>query len=146
MQGGDERQLLRLRHQPRQQGAHRVRDCIVNVQQVQRNLFRYLNHLRRQRQCVRRMVKQRIRSDLYLVKVDPLVRGAQSNGHRIANEMDLVPTSGQLNPQLGSHHSRAAIRWIARDPNFHECPWQFNSRSPRAASASPRLHRIAAGC
>ncbi len=120
-----------------------MRDRIVYMQQVQRLGLRHFNHLRRQRQRVRRMVKQRIGRDLDFMKINSLMMLGQPDGHGVADEMYLVPARRQLDTEFGSHHARTAVGGIAGDSDFHGPSWlrDCTSRRPRAATCSLRLRR-----
>ena len=143
VQGSDERQFLGRRHHPRQQRAHRMRNRVVHVEQVQRLRLRHLDHLRRQRQRIRGMIEQRVSRHLHLMKIDPFVMLGQPDRHGIADEVHLMPPCRQLDTEFGSHHARTAVRGIAGDSDFHGPSWlrDCTSRHARAATRSLRLRR-----
>ena len=120
-----------------------MRNRIVYMQQVQRLGLCHLDHLRRQRQRVRRMIEQRVRRDLDLMKINPLVMLGQPNRHGVADEVHLMPARRQLDTEFGSHHARTAVRGIAGDSDFHGPSWlrDCTSRHARAATRSLRLRR-----
>ena len=74
VQRGDEGQAAASRtirqHLARQQRAHRVRNRVVHVQQIEIVELRDLGHARRQRQIVRRIVEQRVTRDFDFVIVN----------------------------------------------------------------------------
>ncbi len=76
VQRGDVRQPARLAHMvaaqhlPGQHGAHRMRNGVVHVQQIEIVNLRHLGHARRQRQIVGRIFEQRILRHFDLVKVN----------------------------------------------------------------------------
>ena len=119
VQGGDEGQAPRRGHHAREQRAYRMGNRVVNVQQIERGCFGNFGHFGRQRQRVRRMVEQRIRGDFYLMKRDAVARSAEANGHRVADEMHIVPARGQFDAEFGGHHAGTAVRGIASDSDFH---------------------------
>ena len=47
---------------------------------------------------------------------------AQTDGHRVADEMNLVAARGELDAQLGGHHARTAVCRVACDSDFHDAP------------------------
>jgi hypothetical protein len=53
------------------------------------------------------------------MKINILVRRVQPNGHRVADEMDLVTAGSELDSEFGGHHTRPAVRWVTCDPDFH---------------------------
>ena len=61
---------LRRHHLARQQRAHRMRNGIVHVQQIEVVKLGHLRHPRRQRQIVRRIFEQRITGDFHFVIVN----------------------------------------------------------------------------
>ena len=106
----------------------------MHVQQVQVVALRHFRHARRQRQAVRRVLKQRIVGDLHFVIVDARRIRIQADRIRIRNEMDLVPARGQFHSQLGGDNPAAAVGWIASDADVHLasvakpiCPCRFSS-------------------
>jgi len=117
----------------------------MHVQQIQLRLFGHFQHFGRERQRVGRMIKKWIGGHLYFVKVDALMRRAQSNGHRVADEMDLMAARRQFDAQLGGYDARASVSWIARDSDFHGTSRHCNSHSSRAASGAVRLPWLAPG-
>src|SRR5205085_1161046 len=53
--------------------------------------------------------------------VDVGLRIGQANGLGVGDEMDLVTALSQFHAKLRRHHTAAAVRGIARDPNAHLC-------------------------
>ncbi len=109
-------------HLPRQHRTHRVRNGIVHVQQVQVVQLGHLGHARRQRKVVGRIFEERILRDLDLVKVNARMRLGEPDRLRVGDEMDLVSAIGQLNAELGGHHSAAAIGGITGNADPHGSP------------------------
>src|SRR5450756_1524355 len=61
--------------------------------------------------------------NLDFVKRDVLMAiRPQAEGRGIGDEVDLVSALRQLDPQFRGDHSAAAVRWIARDADFHVGP------------------------
>jgi len=126
VQGGDKRQVAprrsRRQHLFGQHRAHRVRDRVVYVQQIEFVELRHLRHPRSQRQIVGRIFKQRIAGNLDLVVMNVRFGPGQANGLGIGNEVNLVAAASKLQPQFGGHNSAAAIGRITGDPNLHAPP------------------------
>jgi len=126
VQRGDKRQMFtrrsRRQHLLGQHRAHRVRNCVVHMQQIEFVKLRNLSHARRQRQIVWRIFKQRITRDLDLMIVNVGFRSGQANGLRIGNEMNLMAAASQFQSQFGGHNSAAAVGWITGDANLHATP------------------------
>ena len=91
----------------------------MNVQQIEFGFFRDFEHFHCKGQRVRLFIEQRIAGDLDLVKKDVLACSVQPDGHRVADEMDVVPTRRELDSQLRGNHAGAAVCWITCDSNFH---------------------------
>ena len=75
VQRRDHRQVaFRFERFAREDGADRMRDRVVNVQQIQVLGLRNCRHLGRERESVRLMLKQRIRHHLDFMKTHALVQ------------------------------------------------------------------------
>src|SRR5208283_2076840 len=83
VQRGDERQAARRSHLAGQEGADRVGDGVMNVENVQGFSFKNFQHLYGEGKRVRGMVKKGIRDDGCLMEMD--ARG-------VGDEMDVVST------------------------------------------------------
>ncbi len=121
-----------------QHRAHRVRDRVVHVQQIEFVELRDLSHARRQRQIVGRIFKQRIARDLDLVIMDVRFRSGQANGLRIGDEMNLVAAASQFQAQFGGDYSAAAVGRITGDADLHAPP----GASPTISSTSTIISTI----
>ena len=107
---------LRLQDLLGQIRADRVRDRVVNVQDVELLVRRDLRHLRRQRERVGRIrIEQRIRRDRDLVVVNALVQKIQPRGHRVADEVHVVAAPRQRESELRGHDAGAAESGVAGD-------------------------------
>ncbi len=67
---GDEGKAVRRGHGTREQGADGMRDRVVHVEQIERFGFDNFDHLRGERQRIRRMVEERVGGDFDFVKMD----------------------------------------------------------------------------
>jgi hypothetical protein len=65
------------------------------------------------------VIEERIRSDLYFVKLNISLPALQTNRLRVADEMNIVSAGGEFHSELGGDDSRAAVRWVACDPDAH---------------------------
>jgi len=123
VQSGDKRQMAPRwscrQHLLGQHGAHRVRNRVVHVQQIEFVELRNLGHARGQRQIVRRIFKQRIARDLDLMIMNVRFGAGQTNGLRIGDEMNLMAAPGEFKSQFGGHNSAAAVGGITGDTNLH---------------------------
>src|SRR2546430_10936448 len=119
VKGGDERQAARRRHRAREQRADGMRNGVMDVEKIKRFRFENFEHFRGKRQCVRGMIEKRVSHDLYFVKMNAVGIRVQANGRGVADEVDLVPASGQLDAKLGGHDAGAAVSGVARDADAH---------------------------
>ncbi len=105
MEGRDDFELMPSpQHLPSEKRRSRVRDGIVDVQNVQLLTKRDLLLLHRQRQGVREVLQQRIRpAQVHFVEIHMLRKAAQPKRRSVGDEMDLVAAARQLQPQLGRH-------------------------------------------
>jgi len=126
VQRGDERQIAARRggrqHLLGEHGAHRMRNGVVHVEQVEFVKLRDFGHARRQGQIIGRIFKERIAGDLDFVIMNVGFRSGQANGLRIGDEMNLVAAAGKLKSQFGSNDSAAAVGWITGDADLHVPP------------------------
>src|SRR6201984_2725034 len=90
----NERQAARDGHRARKQGADRVRDGVVDVEQVQRFGFEYLEHFGGESQGVGRVVEERVGSDFDFVEENMRVVQVHADGWGVADEMNVVAASG----------------------------------------------------
>ena len=73
VQRGDKGQPPRRGHGARQYGAHRMRNGVMHMQQIEPRGFRHLQHFHGERERVRRMIKQRIVGNFHFVEGDAIV-------------------------------------------------------------------------
>src|SRR5581483_12506737 len=115
VQCGDEGQAAgRRQHVASQQRRNRVRDGVVDVQQVEMIDLGDLGHARGQREAVRRVLKQRVAGYFDLVVVNARA-GAEANRVGVGNEMDVVAAVRQLNAKLSGDDAAAAVGGVAGD-------------------------------
>ena len=50
---------------------------------------------------------------------ESVVGFGEADGRCVTDEMDLMAASSQFHPQFRGDHTRASVRWVARDPNLH---------------------------
>ena len=91
----------------------------MDVQQIEVIQLRNLRHARGQRQVVGRVIEKRITRDLDLVVVDIWFRSTEPDGLGVGNEMNVMPTLGQLEAQLGGDNAATTVGGIACDSNLH---------------------------
>ena len=114
VQRSDEWQLSRCGHGAREICAHRMRDRVMHMQQVEFTRIGDFQHFRGQRERIWRVIEERIRSDLHFVKLDIRVAILQTNRLCVADEMDVVPAGGEFHSELGGDDARASVRWDSR--------------------------------
>ena len=120
MQGGDKGQLSAFgQHLPGQQSAHRVRNGVVHVQQIELVIFSHLRHACGQREIIRRVFEEGVIGDRHLVIENAFFPPGEPKRLRIRNEVHLVAASRELNTQFGRNHPTAAISRITRNADFH---------------------------
>ena len=116
----DERQLpSALHHLLREQRRDRMRNRVVDVQQIEIVSLRYLRHSRRERQAIRRVMEQRVLRDFDFVVVNAGNARIEPDGIRVRDEMDLVAAIRQLQSEFGGDNAAAAVRRITGDPDPH---------------------------
>src|SRR5579871_280057 len=96
-----------------------MRDCIVDVQNVQVIDFRYFRHARGQRQVIWRILKQRILRHRDFMKEDAWLLGVEADGLLVSDEMHFMATLRQLNAEFRAHHSAAAVGGITGYSDLH---------------------------
>ena len=109
-------------HLPRQQCAHRMRDRIMHVQQIEIVQLRNFGHPRGQRQIVRRIVEQRVSRDFYFVVVNVRGRAIQPNRLGVGNEVNVVPALRQFEAQFGGNYTATAVGGVTGDADFQAVP------------------------
>jgi NAD(P)-dependent dehydrogenase (short-subunit alcohol dehydrogenase family) len=124
-----------------------MRNCIVDVQEVQRLFLKNLEHLCGQRERVRGMIKQRVGDDGRLVEVNTRLISVHANGRGIGDEMDVVAAGCQFLTQLCSYYARAAVGGVASDSDAHkraEVLRQLTQATQKVAYhvASQIVHRL----
>ena len=129
VEGGDERQAPGSRHGAREQRTHRVRNRVMNVQQVEMLGFGNLHHFDGEGQRVGRVIEKRVVRDFDFVEGDVFRAGIQPHGRSVADEVNVVPARGQLHAELGGHDSGAAVGGIAGDAYSHHRIRQIHGRA-----------------
>ena len=137
VQGGDHRQVVAFFHQNLFGRVRRrsVGDGVVHVQQVQSFMAGHVHHFTGEHQLVRRVVKQGVLVDAYLVVEDVFSERTQPHGLVVGDEMHLVSFVCQCLAQLGGHHATPAKGGVANDSDFHA------SKSRHSTGARPGLHQ-----
>ena len=77
----------------------------MNVQQIERGRFGHFVHFGGKRECVGRVIEERVRRDFHLMKIDIFVRRAQPDRHRVTDEMNLVAARSEFDAEFGGHHA-----------------------------------------
>ena len=113
------RRRLCGQHLARQQRRDRMRDGVVDVQQVQVVALGHFGHARGQRQRVGRVLEQRVGRDLDLVVVDARSARVEPDGVGVGDEVDLVAAVGQFQAQFGGDDAAAAVGGITGDSDLH---------------------------
>ena len=125
-------------HLLRDPGAGRVRNRVMAVQQVEPVGQRDLVHPHGEREVVGRILEQRISADVDFVEIDARQKRREAERLLIRDEVNLVATPGERDPELGRDGARSAVRRIAGDADLH-------ARAAASDSASPN-HRATAPC
>ena len=110
-------------HLFREPGRRGEGDGVVHVQQLEPLALGDLVLFDRQRQCVRRLLEQRIVDRGDFVKGHALDDPPQPERAGVGDEVDVVPAAGQLQPQLGRHSAGAAVGRVAGDADAHGSRW-----------------------
>ncbi len=96
-----------------------MRYRIVNMQQIQTMPLRNLRHPRSESQRIRRIQKQWIIRNLYLVVINSRYIRIKPDRIRIADKMHFVASVRQFESKLGRHNPAAPISGVAGDSNPH---------------------------
>ena len=89
------------------------------VQQIELVLDRDLVHAHGEREVVRRVLEERILSDVDFMEVDARREERQAERLRIRDEMHFVSELRERDPELGRDGPRSAVGRIAGDPDLH---------------------------
>ena len=116
---GNERQAPGSGHGAREQRAHRVRDGVMNVQQVEMLGFGDLHHFDGEGQRVGCVIEKRVIGNFDFVERDVFRAGIQPHRRSVTDEVNVVAARGELHAELGGHDSGAAIGGIAGDAYSH---------------------------
>jgi hypothetical protein len=121
VEGGDEGEMAAAggEHLAGEQGADRVRDGVVDVEDVERVKLGDLGHAGGQGEIVGGVLEERVVVDLDLVKVDVGLAAGEAEGLRGGDEVDLMAARGELDAQFGGHDAGAAVGGITGDANLH---------------------------
>ena len=92
---------------------------VMDMEQVQRLSFKYFEHLRGKRQCIRRMIEQGIRRDLHLVEEDMWIVQIHADRRGVAYEMNIMATRGKLLAEFRSNDAGTAVSGIAGYADAH---------------------------
>ena len=109
----------------------------MRVQHVESLVLRGLEHRDRERERVRRILEERIRRNVDFVVVDVLDEVRQPERLRVADEMDLVSATRELDAELGGDDAGAAVHGRARDADRHTLPPLSPQAATMAAASSP---------
>ena len=108
-----------LQHLSRQQRRRGVRDRVVRVDDLQRELARHLHDLVGERQDVLRFAKERIARRVDLVEHQPGLIVAEPERRIGADEVHLVAAVRERLGQLGRDDPASADRRVADDADIH---------------------------
>ena len=99
----------------------------MHVQQIERLRFKNFQHFGSQRQCVRRVVEQRVGRYFNLVEMNMRIVGIHANRRRVADKVHVVIARRQFRAEFGGHHAGAAVGGIASYADAHdEWCWPFS--------------------
>ena len=123
VQRRNERQTaFRRDHLLRQHRGDRMRNRVMDVQQIQIVGVGHVHHARRQRQAIGRILKQRVIGNFDFVIMNPRRARIQTNGVRVGDEMNLVPAVGEFEAQFRRDDAAAAVGRITSDSDVHVRP------------------------
>src|SRR5438067_165178 len=119
------------------------------MQEIETVSFGYLGHARRQRQAVRRVLKQRVIGNFDLMIVNARDARIEADGIGVSDEMDVVTAVGELEAELGGDDPAAAVGGVTGDSDSHgnginlAVPiWPCRFSSGDAASPPPNQTRM----
>ena len=125
----------------RQEAGDGVRDGVVDVQDIEAMLARYLGHLRGQGEAGWRLVERSRVPDLRLVDVDVVSELAEVKRQALGDEVDVVAALGELHAERRGDGAGAADRRGTRDSDVHQAlrGRAFDGRAPRGRAAPRSL-------
>ncbi len=140
MQGGHdgERTALLFQHLLGDPGAGRMRDGVVDVQEVESLREHDVVHAHREREVVGRILEQRVVADAHLVEVHAREEVRQPERVLVRDEVDLMAARRERDPEFGGDGAGAAVRRIAGDADLHASTPVRNHRSARAGASGAR--------
>src|SRR6186713_3501052 len=99
--------------------ADRMRDSVMDMQQIE--LFRSCDrrHLRRECEIVRLMFEKRIRHHLDFVEMNSIVELGDTRRKHRRNEVHVMPALSKIASELRADNSAPAVCWINRDTDIH---------------------------
>ena len=99
-----------------------MRNGVVRVHDVERELARELHDLVRERQQVLRLAKQRIGRRVDAMEREPGFVVAEAERRLGADQMHLMAAASERLRQLGGHDAAAADRRVTHHPDMHAHP------------------------
>jgi hypothetical protein len=118
VQGGHDFRRAGAYHFRGEKGRRRMRDGVVDMENIEALRVPHFSHLHRQRQCVVRARKHRRVPHLDLVKMDARAGEIEPDWFGVAEEMDVVSARGQLRPECRRQNPAAADERKTGDPNL----------------------------
>ena len=140
-------------HLARYPGTGRMRDGVVTMQDIELMIAHDLVHAHGECEVIRRILEQRIASDIHLVKPDPRQKTRQAKRLLVRDEVYLVTASGERNTEFSRHGARATVRWVAGDTDLHtvlvcivksamDSAWSHHASARSSASGAPGSIRV----
>jgi hypothetical protein len=90
------------------------------MEEVEVVKFGDFGHASGEGEVVRGEFEERIICNRDLVIMDAGFAACEAEGRQVGNEVDVVAAVGELDAELSSDDSAAAVSGIARDANFHD--------------------------
>jgi hypothetical protein len=121
VQRGDERETAAAggEHLAGEQGTDGVRDCVVDVEEIEIIELGDFRHSRGEGEIVGGEFEERVIGDGNLVIEDAVVAAGEAKGLRVGDEMDFVALGGELDSELSGDDAGAAVGGIAGDADAH---------------------------
>ena len=94
----------------------------MDMENIERFRLENFQHLDREREGIRGVVKQRIGNHRCLVKVDSRVVGFHPDGRGVGDEIDVVAARGELLAKLRGDDPRATVGRVSGNANTHRAP------------------------
>ncbi len=109
-------------HLAGEQRADRVRDGVVDVEEIERVELGDFGHAGGEGEVVGWVLEERVVGDGDFVVIDVGFAAGEAEGLGVGDEVDLVAAGGEFDAEFGGDDSAAAVGGITGDADLHRGP------------------------